>query len=283
MKTPRQFLSLERQERIRPIETAERALIGFAEDYPAGLKTGMHSHPRGQLLYAVSGIMRIATEGANYVVPPSAALLLPADKPHDIEMDGPVKMRALFLRKSAAAKIGERTAVYAVTPLLRELIVAACAEPWDWDLDGRGHHIAALALDEIEASTVLPMAVVKPVDPRLRRVTEALAQTPTDDRSLEDWADIVGATSRTLMRLFRSETGMSFRQWRRHLRLTEAFTALVTGASPTQAAAVAGFSSVPAFGAAFLEVFGLTPGQARARFSQTNASTGTAFAVSSDN
>ena len=76
MKTTRQFLSLERQKRIHPIETAERALVGFAEDYPAGLRTGMHSHPRGQLLYAVSGVMRIATEGASYVVPPSAALPL---------------------------------------------------------------------------------------------------------------------------------------------------------------------------------------------------------------
>ena len=138
---------------------------------------------------------------------PAPRSLLPADTPHDIEMDGPVQMRALFLRKSAAAKIGERTAVYAVTPFLRELILAACVEPLDWDLDGRGHHIAALALDEIEASTVLPMALVKPADPRLRRVTDALARTPTDDRSLEDWAEIVGATSRTLMRLFRSETG----------------------------------------------------------------------------
>ena len=246
-------------------------MVGFAEDYPAGLKTGMHTHPRAQLLYAVSGVMRITTEAASYVVPPSAALHLPADTPHDVEMEGPVQMRELFLRKSAAARVGERAAVFAVTPLLRELILAACAEPLDWDLDGRGHHIAELALDEIQRSEILPLELASPVDPRLRRVTDALNLAPTDDRSLEDWAEVAGATSRTLARLFRAETGLSFRQWRRQLRLTRAFSAIVSGTTSAQAAAIAGFDSVPAFGAAFLEVFGLTPGQARKRFSYAKA------------
>lgn len=256
-----------RQNDIHEVELAGRPVVGFAEDYPSGLKAEMHVHPRGQLLYAVSVVMRIATEAARYIVPPTAALHLPADTLHSIQMDGDVRMRALFLRRSAAERVGDTAAVIAVTPLLRELILAACAEPLDWALDGRGHHIAALALDEIENSTELALSLSQPVDPRLKRVTDALCTMPTDSRSLEDWAENSGATSRTLARLFRAETGMSFRQWRRQLRLTERFTALVSGMSSSEAATVAGFESAPAFGAAFLEVFGLTPGKAREKFS----------------
>lgn len=266
MQTTGQFLSPNRQARIRPIESAARPLVGFAEDYPAALRSGLHSHPRAQLLYALSGVMRIATARASYVVPPTAALLLPAGVPHDIEMEGPVRMRALFLQPDTAAR--PEAAVLRVTPLLRELILAACAEPLDWDLAGRGQHIAALALDEIARSEVLPLALARPADPRLSRVTEALRRVPADARSLEDWAELAGATSRTLARRFRAETGMSFRQWRRQLRLTEAFSALSFGATPTEAALRAGFDSVPAFGAAFLETFGLTPGQVRRRFAR---------------
>ncbi len=40
-------------------------------------------------------------------------------------------------------------------------------------------------------------------------------------------------------------------------------SSLTTGASPAQAAAIAGFDSQPAFGVAFRELFGITSGQAR--------------------
>ena len=88
-------------------------------DYPAGLDTGQHAHPRAQLIYAVSGVMRIDTPGAAYVVPPSTALFVPAKAPHSVRMDGPVAMRALFLREDAATRAGTETAVITVSPLLR--------------------------------------------------------------------------------------------------------------------------------------------------------------------
>ncbi len=59
---------------------------------------------------------------------------------------------------------------------------------------------------------------------------------------------------------------MSFRQWRQQARLAAALSALSTGATPTRAAAIAGFDSVPAFGAAFRGLFGITPGQARGHY-----------------
>ncbi|WP_158743483.1 hypothetical protein [Acidisphaera sp. L21] len=46
--------------------------------------------------------------------------------------------------------------------------------------------------------------------------------------------------------------------------MTEALSVLAGGGTPAQAAAVAGYAGQAAFGAAFREVFGTTPGQARA-------------------
>ncbi len=232
-------------------------------DYPAGLDTGQHSHPRAQLLYAVSGVMRIETPAAAFLVPPSTALFLPADAPHSIRMDGPVAMRALFLREDAATQAGTATAVIAVSPLFREVILAACAEPLDWELGGRGHHLTELALDEIARATALPLRLPMPRDVRLQRAVAALLRRPSDARGLGDLAPVAGASTRTLARLFRTETGLSFRQWRQQARMTEAMGALTTGTSPAKAAEIAGYASQPAFGVAFRSLFGMTPGQAR--------------------
>jgi AraC-like DNA-binding protein len=178
-------------------------------------------------------------------------------------MDGPVAMRALFLREEAAIQASVRTAVIAVSPLLHEVILAACAEPLDWDLHGRGRHLTALALDQIARATPLSLGLAMPRDPRLQRVAAALRTRPDDPRGLEDFATMAGGSSRTLARLFRAETGISFGQWRQHIRMTEALSALTMGAAPARAAAIAGYASVPAFGAAFRASFGMTPGQAR--------------------
>ncbi len=248
---------------MRPFENAPRPLVGYAHDYAAGWHTGVHAHPRAQLLYAVTGVMRIDTPAIAYVVPPTTALVMPANAPHAVRMDGPVAMRALFLREDAAAQTGHRIAVIAVSALLREVILAACAEPIDWDLQGRGRHLTALALDEIARAATLPLGLPMPRDPRLQRVADALRTRPDDPRGLDDFAAMAGASTRTLARLFRAETGISFRQWRQQARMTEALAALDAGASPARAAALAGYASQPAFGAAFRAVFGLTPGQAR--------------------
>lgn len=227
---------------ITAVEAAKRPFVGLSRDYPAGFAAALHAHPRAQLLYAVSGVMRIETPGAAFVVPPSMAL---------------------FLRENAAARVRAGTDVIAVSPLLREVVLAACAEPLHWDRRGRGRWLAELALDEIARATALPLDLPTPRDPRLLRAVAALRANPADPRRLEDLADLVGASSRTLARLFRAETGLSFRQWRQQARIAEAMGALSTGTTPARAAALAGFAAQAAFGAAFRDSFGMTPGQAR--------------------
>ena len=264
MTASRQVLSPIGQHPIHLVETAPRPLVGFAANYPAGQRTRRHSHPRVQLLYAVTGVMRIDTPTTAYTVPPALALVLPADTLHTVRMDGPVAMRALFLREDAATR-ANRTGVIAVSPLLREVILAACAEPVEWTLGGRGHHLTELALDEIARATALPLGLPVPRDPRLCRVVAVLAEHPGDARGLDELALLAGASPRTLARLFRAETGLSFRQWRQQARMTAALRALTADATPARAAALAGYNSLPAFGAAFRTLFRSTPAESRCR------------------
>jgi AraC-like DNA-binding protein len=246
-----------------PQERVDRPLAAFARDYAEGEAVPRHAHDRAQLLYATQGVMRIATDAAAFLVPPGHALWMPAGEPHRVGIEGRVAMRALFLRADAAAAGPGRTTVLAVSPLLRELILAACAEPLEWDEAGRGGHLAALILDEIARARDLPFGVPEPRDPRLVRVAAGLRADLASPRRLEDWAAEAGASPRTLERLFLAETGMGFARWRQRLRLAEAAARLARGEPPARAAASVGYASAPAFGAAFRAAFGITPGAAR--------------------
>lgn len=247
---------------MRAVEHAPRPLAGFARDYPAGGWTGRHAHPRAQLLHATRGLMRVQTDAALFVVPPGHGLWMPAGHAHAVGMDGAVRMRALFLRQDAAASGPAAPTVIAVSPLLREVILAVCAEPAAWDEHGPAAHLAALALIEIARAPRLPLAVPAPRDARLRRVMTVLQADPADQRALGELAELAGASARTLARLFRHDTGMSFGAWRQTLRLTHAWGRLAAGEPPARAAAACGYASLPAFGAAFRAAFGTTPGRA---------------------
>jgi AraC-like DNA-binding protein len=246
-----------------PQDAVDRPLAAFARDYADGEGVPRHAHDRAQLLWATRGIMRIATDAAGFVVPPGHALWMPAGEPHQVATEGGVAMRALFLRADAARAGPPAATVLGVSALLRELILAACAEPLEWDQAGRGGHLAALILDEIARAPALPFRVPEPADPRLRRLAAALRADPASHRTLEDWARFAGASPRTLERRFVAETGMPFARWRQALRLAEAAARLASGEAPARVAAAVGYASGPAFGAAFRTAFGITPGAVR--------------------
>src|SRR3954468_13671701 len=176
-----------------PEDAVDRPLAGFVRDYADGEGIPRHTHERAQLLYATAGVMRITTDAAAFVVPPGRALWLPGGVAHVTAMQGEVAMRALFLRADAAAAGPAHVAVLAVSPLLRELVLAACAEPLEWDEAGRGGHLAALILDEIARAQALPLGVAAPRDPRLLRLAAALRADPARDAGMEAWAAECGA------------------------------------------------------------------------------------------
>jgi AraC-like DNA-binding protein len=118
-----------------------------------------------------------------------------------------------------------------------------------------------LILDEIRQLPVAPLHLPEPADGRLRSITTALRTDPTDDRTLDTWARAVGASTRTLARLFLAETGMTFRQWQRQARLLAGLVRLAAGQPVTVVALEVGYESPSAFIAMFKRALGTTPGQ----------------------
>lgn len=100
-----------------------------------------------------------------------------------------------------------------------------------------------------------------PNDPRLRRIADAMIAAPADRGTIGLWAQRAGLSERTLARVIRRETGMSFGRWRQQLSILLAVKWLAGGASIQQVADDVGYESVPSFVTMFRKAMGTSPGR----------------------
>jgi AraC-like DNA-binding protein len=242
---------------VEPTTRLTPLVAAYAHDYPKGHHIAPHCHARHQLAYARSGVMTVTMPHGAWVVPPQRAVWLPARIPHEIRCATAVAMRTLYVAPGAAAGLPPSCCVVHVSPLLRELVLASVEAPGP---ERRRRRLAALILAELAAATVAPLHLPEPMDPRVRRITEALRADPGDPRTLAAWSRQVGASGRTLSRLFLAETGMTFRQWQRQARLLAALVKLARREPVTAVALDLGYDSPSAFIHAFRRALGTTPG-----------------------
>lgn len=223
---------------------------------PANVRISLHTHAWAQLAYASRGVLRMATPGTTWMVPPSRAIWIPPQVTHEVTIVEDAFLRTLYVDESVIPPGLGDCRVVEVSGLLRETIAA---------LDERGigtareRLLASLALDEITRSAPLPLAVPMPEEKRLRSLCEALLADPASPGSLEDWAAHVGASTRTIARLFRQELGVSFSQWRQQAILARAIPLLNQGRPMAIVAQELGYQSQSAFSAMFRRAFGESP------------------------
>lgn len=215
-----------------------------------------HSHNWGQVTYALDGVVRVTVGNSTWIVPPQRAIWIPVNAMHEVATLEKAKLRALYVHADVVPFRGAQCEVLEVSALLRELIVAlSVAEAGET----RESMIAALILDELARSRTLPIRVAVPDDKRLRLLCEALIADPASPLGLDDWAGQVGASSRTLARLFEKELGLSFGQWRQQVRLAHAAPLIARGMPVSRVAAELGYASQSAFTAMFKKTFGQPP------------------------
>lgn len=242
-------------------QSLPRALTGMARNEGTGSYIPPHSHPRGQLLYATSGLMRAATENGIWMLPPNRGLWIPSGVVHDQRMLSPTTIRTIYVEPQLAVRIGGACKSIEISPLLRELILALLQEPVEYDLNQRNESIVNLILSELEASKSLALYVPWPSDRRLVGMCTELLRSPGENATIEYWAKKVGASERTLIRLFIKETGLNFRQWLQQVRLIEGLNRLEDGRTVSETADELGYSSPSAFSAMFRMVMGKSPSE----------------------
>ncbi|MGW8992790.1 AraC family transcriptional regulator [Streptomyces zhihengii] len=238
-----------RHESVAPTRTQRLA---------SGGEIDAHRHDDHQIAYASRGTIAVTTDAGAWIAPATRALWIPAGTVHQHQAHGELDLHLVGLPVTDNPLSLDKPAVLAVSPLLRELIVAYTRDPGN---DTPPHHrLRAVMLDQLALSPERPLHLPAPTDPLLRELQDILRADPADNRSLDDLGRQIGASARTLSRRLRDDLGLTYPQWRTQIRLHHALILLADDTPVTAVAHHCGWSSASTFISVFRSTFGHTPG-----------------------
>lgn len=237
-----------------------RPVVGLTIESDFVGETAPHQHQRAQLIYVINGVVTVEAENGLWTVPPQCAVWIPAGVPHLARSTGRITIGSVYFEADLASSLMEGCGIVFVQPLLRELLIRFIGGPQLYpEGDTREERLIAVLLDELRDAPVEPLHLPMPKDKRLRRLSELLIDTPSLRLTIDEWGARVGASRRTLSRLFQRETGMSFVRWKQQLHVGLALQRLALGQPVTTISFDLGYESPSGFIAMFRRMLGQTP------------------------
>lgn len=232
------------------------SVVGIAADVGQH-DSGMHEHKKGQLLYAPQGCMTFALDNSICILPPTKAVWIPPHTSHRAVMTNVVAYRSLYFDCSKYS-CPDEIVMIEVNDLLKALIDKMAL--WEWEIEEtKTQATSNLFWEEFYQAKQFEFSLPLPSDRRLTGFRKAMTKGDFIAPELNQLSQTVGASSKTITRLFKAETGMSYQDWRQQWRLLKAIELLCEERQVSDVAHCLEFSSDSAFIAFFKKQTGQTP------------------------
>lgn len=218
-----------------------------------------HAHNEGMLVLVHEGLVMVQAGAQVWTVLPGSLGWIPPGVTHAARWFGEARGSFLYVREDACARLPTHCHSWPSPKLIDALIERFTTSPAGSLSDAYLEQLFDVLLAEIEQRAHAPLLLPMPDDPRLQDLANSLLATPDDPSGIDEWAQRLNMSSRTLMRRFRQETGVTLGQWRQQARLLRALELLCGGGSVTEAALSVGYESTSAFIGSFRAAFGTTP------------------------
>jgi len=242
----------------------EREMFSVSAAGTRGRRDGKsaHHHPEGQLVVVQDGLLIVSTAGSTLMLPPGHIGWIPPNQIHAGAAFGITMGWNAYLHPRLCSALPKQPAVLKLTMLTESLFARICEwTPSESNSKATYTRLLDVLLDELRSAKQEGLALPLPIDDRLQILVAQIASDPSDRRSLNQYARLVGLSVRSLSRLFRSETNMSLIEWRTMARMKGALEQIVKGESVTETAMSYGYDSISTFTAQFRKTFGTTPSQ----------------------
>lgn len=217
----------------------------------------MHQHKKGQLLFASQGCISFALDNSICILPPTKAVWIPPHTQHRAVMTNVVAYRALYFDSAIFDSQNDITMIE-VNALLKALIDKMALWPWDKP-ENDMKNTTTLFWEEFYAAKRHSFQLPLPSNRRFIKFRQQVMQKSFLAPALTEVAYSIGASPKTVTRLFKAETGMSYQDWRQQWRLLKSIELLSREMQVSDVYHWLGFSSDSAFIAFFKKQTGQTP------------------------
>ncbi|MDJ1483246.1 helix-turn-helix transcriptional regulator [Cytophagaceae bacterium YF14B1] len=223
-----------------------------------------HLHDRGQLVYAENGFIHLRIAEKQFLLPGWHAVWIPSNTLHEMWSHSPdlILHSIAFPPEILNLPVFEKMSVFAVSPLLREMI--RYSEKWHFLNDETNQErtflqsIADILSGEMNHShqTYLPATKHEGLAQILRYIQHNLEEKI----NISFLAQHFGYSERSLTRLFSTHLGMPFSGYCKVARMLKALELIENGEdNVSQVALQVGYESLATFSNTFLEVCGQRP------------------------
>jgi len=237
-------------------EIIHAPFIGIAAKL-SSFNSGLHLHSKHQLLLAKNGSIVIEINQYRYFIPQGCAVWIPAQTKHKTLAQNEIEIRSLFFKENLS--LPDNVLVITVPPLLREIIDTMAHWPWD---KPHNEQFSLMTVFKEELNTALQhsLKLMLPKDKRIAPLLEMINQNIFPPK-LTEIENTIGASSKTIGRIFLRETGLNYQAWRQQWRLMKAMELLAAKQAVSTVAQQLDFSSSSAFIAFFVKHTNQTPGR----------------------
>lgn len=216
-----------------------------------------HSHAADQLAW-IPGGAEVRVAESRWQVRGDQFVWIPALADHEIQMTGAEETFSLYIdpRLRLRQERWDRPLVLPVDPVAGAIVLSLCTtRAAEGRLQASLNLLTEILMNTVESYDMLTL----PTDTRARAVAEAVLKGPGETHSLASWAENLNVSTKTLLRAFRTDTGLTYAQWRTRARIYAAERLLAEGLSVQETSELSGYSTSTGFIKAFRSVFGATP------------------------
>ncbi|QZP18622.1 MULTISPECIES: helix-turn-helix domain-containing protein [Pseudomonas] len=218
----------------------------------------VHTHRKGQLVVAYHGGIVCTVEDGVWMVPTGFGVWIPAGIAHSNRITANGKVGFLFIEPNAAA-LPQTCCTLVLSSLILELILHLSTLDQDYPDPSASARLARVLLEQLEQAPSERLYLPLPASAQLRVIARRLAEAPDNRCTMAQWAQQVAMSERSLARLVKRETGLTFGQWRKQWQIIVALQNLAEGESVQRTAEALGYESVSSFISMFRKTLGSSP------------------------
>lgn len=234
----------------------------------SGMDIGKRSPHETQLFYLQKGFVTVEDERGYWTVGPGQVAWMPPYIQYETKEVGRIAGWGASLSPLLCVGMPEMACTLNCSPFIP--LILERAYQWHQGEDGANQPLLArhetllqVFVDELRYSSHVQERLLLPKGKKLNAIARDILASPANRKSINDWADKTGISSRSISRHFSNETNMTFAQWRQRASLMAARKKLALGESVQEVAQAVGYENVSAFIASFKKAYDQTPAQFR--------------------